>query len=211
MSQIDELYFVRGIRVPYNEAAATDPLYVQLTNAIIRYENEILKKLLGYTLWKEYTDAVAASELDVDPVALATKWDELKNGAEFSFEYGGQTITDKWNGFTNSDKISLIAYYVYYQHRINTETSYTGSGEKRSKGENSTNADAKPKLVKAWNEMVNLYGKTPYSLISKDNFMDVNNYTHENAAPSAYNFLLANVSDYEGWIFTPLKFKHSMW
>lgn len=210
MSQIDASYFIGKIRVPYNEAASTDPLYVQLTNAISRYEDEILKKLLGYTLWKEYTDAIAASELEVDPVTLADKWSALRDGAEFSFEWNGHTITDKWNGFLNSEKISLIANYVYYQHRSNTETSYTGSGEKLSKGENSANANAEPKLVKAWNEMVNLYGKTPRQLINKKYFMDADNYEHHNAYPSAYNFLLANVSDYEGWIFTPLKFKQSV-
>jgi len=210
MSQIDYTYFIREINIQLNSFSATDPVYAALVNAISRYEDEVLKKALGYALWKEYTDAYAAS-IATPPTALAQKWSDLKNGAEFSFDYYGHTITEKWVGFTNSDKISLIANYVYYQHRMNIETSNTGIGERKAKGENSVAADAKPKLVKAWNGMVKLYGETPREYIYKDYFLDNANYEHFDTEPSLYNFLLANLSDYSNWVFTPLKLKHSMW
>jgi hypothetical protein len=200
MSLIDTTYFVRDINVPIS---ATPALTTIFTNAILRYENEILKKLLGYTLWKEFTDAVDASEVEgADP--LAQKWVDLKDGVDFSFDLDGHTINTHWDGLVNSDKISLIAYYVYYKHRINHESEYTGTGETVLKSENSKVVSPLNKLVRVHSEMLNLYGKIPIKAMMNYSFLDNANYVHYNSEPSAYNFILANKEDYPDWVFIPI-------
>lgn len=204
MSFIDSTYFVRDINVPFNNASASDAAYSKLLDSISRYENEVLKSLLGYTLWKELLD-----DLNESGVPQTQKWIDFVNGAEFSFELDGQTVSTKWNGIVNSDKVSLLSYYVYFKHRFYGQTSYSGIGETKAKGENSTVADGSYKITGAWNNMINLYGQVPYEYTDKIFFQDSDNYVHYNDDPSAYNFLLANISDYSGWAFTPLKKKHN--
>lgn len=194
MSLIDTTYFVRDISVP---VSSTPALNVSFTNSILRYENEILKKLLGYELWKEFTDALQEDPID-------QKWADLKNGADFSFELNGQTVNTHWNGLVNTDKISLIAYYVYYNHRINHESGYTGIGEVVSKAENSTRVSPLYKLVNVHSQMLDLYGKIPIMARKNYSFLGSSNYSFFDNKPSAYNFILANVADYPSWIFTPI-------
>lgn len=213
MSFTDYTYYVRDINVPINAASSSDVNYGKLNDSINRYENDILKLLLGYTLWKEFTDAYAASILDSgdeDYAELPEKWSDFINGKEFSFEVGGKTVSTKWNGLVNSDKVSLLAYYVYYNHRFYSQTSYSGIGETKAKGENSSVADGSYKLTLTWNKMVNIYGEIPFTMLTfKNFFLDVNNYVHYNSEASAYNFLLANKETYSGWVFTPLRKKHN--
>ena len=198
MSLIDTTYFVRDINVPLSSNTALNTLF---TNAILRYENEILKKLLGYNLWKEFTDAISAAT-ELSP--LAEKWVYLRDGADFSFDLNGQTINTHWNGLINSDKISLIAYYVYYQHRINHETEYMGIGEISSTSENAKRVSPLIKLVRVHNQMLDLYGKVPILVRKNYSFQDNTLYQHYDSNPSAYNFLLANKETYSNWVFTPI-------
>lgn len=195
MSLIDTTYFVRDINVPLSSNNALNETF---TNAIARYEDEILKALLGYTLWKQFKDGL-------EETSPAQKWLDLRDGAEFSYTLFGHTISTKWNGLVNDDKISLIAYYVYYKHRANTETFYTGLGEKKAKGENSIAVSPVHKLVWAYNSMIDLYGALPGRVRQISTFLNADNYVHYNDAPSAYNFLLANKANYTGWVFKPLK------
>jgi len=207
MSLIDYTYFVRDINVPVLATDSSDNNYTKLNDSISRYENDVLKSLLGYALWKEFTDAVTAA---TEESPLAQKWVDLRDGKELSFEVFGQSVSTKWNGLKNTDKVSLLAYYVYYQHRLYGQTSYTGLGETKAKGENSVVADGSFKIVSAWNHLVNLYGEIPFPIVKyKSQFNDIDNYIHYNDAPSAYNFLLANKATYTNWIFTPLSKKHN--
>lgn len=201
MSLIDTTYFVNDLNVPLSSNTTLNAVFTQ---AIARYEDEILKDLLGYALWREFTDAVASES------PLAQKWVDLKDGAEFSFEFGGNTINTKWNGLVNSDKKSLIAYYIYYQHRVNTDSDYTSLGQSRSKSENSVMVNPLPKMVQVYNSMVSLYGAIPASSRKYKSFLNNANYIHYNADPSAYNFLLANRATYSNWVFKP-KGKVNVW
>jgi hypothetical protein len=198
MSLIDTTYFINDIGVPLS---SNTTLNSNFTNAITRYENEILKKLLGYTLWKEFTDAVEAA---TEESPLAQKWIDLRDGAEFSFEWEGYTVSEKWNGLVNSDLRSLIAYYVYYMYRRDNESQFTGIGESLSISENSKWVSPLNKLVHVYNSMVDLYGKTPNYARAYKCFLNVDDYVHYNTNPSAYNFLLANKDDYTSWVFTPI-------
>ena len=196
---IDDTYFVRDINVP---VGSTEELKAPLNAAIGRYEPEYLKKLLGYTLWK-------AVQAEID-AATYTNYGDLVNGAEFSFEYCGQTITTKWEGLVNAEKISPIANYTYYKNRENVESFNSGLGERRGKGENSVAHSARVKMTTAWRELVKMHGEQDrYYKKYRDFFLDNTNYEHFNAEPSAFNFLLANLTDYPEWVFTPLWFNNA--
>ena len=191
-------YFYSNIMIPYTGNSNLD---APLDEAILRYEQEILKSLLGYTLWKEYTTGIAEVTPD-------QKWKDLRDGAEFSFELNGYTIETKWEGFENARKISLVAYYIYYQYRKYGETQFTGTGEKSQVSENSTDADFQNKMIWIQNEMVRLYGVTPNYLIRRgigQYFRNLDNYVHYNDEPSAFNFLLANKDTYTSWVFSPIR------
>ena len=215
MSFIDTSYFINDISVPVNQYQEA-----YLIQYITRWENEILKRLLGYTLWK-------ALIADLDGGNPQTpRFTYLVNGTEFSFEYDGHTINTKWEGLRNTQLVSLIAYWVYFNLRNEKESFYTGIGQRRGKGENSVMADPVPKLVSAWNKMIDLYGYTPkyyypYNnstifntrlasknfkvYLDKEYFLDQSNYEHYTTDPSAYNFLLANINDYPEWVFDPIR------
>lgn len=182
---INETYFVMDISLP-DKKSDWDVI-------IARYEKEILIKLLGYPLYSEFISGLA----EETPLQ---KWLDLRNGADFSFEYKGKTISTHWNGLINDEKISLLAYYVYYKYRYNTIINTTSIGDVVGKSENSEKVSDVPKLVYAWNEMVSLYGHT------LDSFSN-DNKTYYNSDPSAYNFLLAK--EYENWEFTRLDYQNS--
>lgn len=191
---IDTTYFVGDINVPLNSKAE---LNSGINDSISKFEKEVLKSLLGHSLYVEFMTAYDASQQLLDPVTLPAKWDELLNGADFSFDLGGETINEHWVGLKNVEKQSLIAYYVYFMHRRNNESQFTAQGETRSTSENSVMVSPRAKLVNAWNKFIELYGDIEYV------GNGLSTYQHENAEPSAYNFLLANKANYSGWRFKP--------
>lgn len=191
---IGNTYFVRDINVP---VGSTVELAAPLTAAIVRYEPEYLKKLLGYTLWK-------AVQVEIDSGTYTT-YGGLIEGAEFSFNFYGQTITTKWKGLVNTEKISPIAHYIYYKNRENVETFNSGLGQRKGKGENSVAATAVTPMVTSWRNLVMMHGEqNRYYKKYRNFFLDNTNYYHFNEEPSVFNFLLANLTDYPDWVFTPL-------
>lgn len=192
---IDYTYFINEVSIPIQ---SRDELNGAITSSISLYEDEILKLLLGYKTWKEMKAAYDASVATTDPVPLITKWENLINGAEFSFEFNGVTIDTKWEGFKNTSKKSLIANYVYFFHRRNNVSQNSGVGETLSVVENSKIINPMAKLHNAWNKMIDMYGE---AII---NGTDNTSYDYYNENPSAYNFLLTNISDYPDWKFIPL-------
>lgn len=102
-------------------------------------------------------------------------------------------------GLKNSLKISLIANYVYYNYRANTDTKFSGIGETKNKAENPSVVSPRRKMVDAWNKMVEMYGELDYLPTSNLSYIHFNDY------PSAYNFLLSNLADYPDWKFTQIE------
>jgi len=164
MSLIDSTYFVKDINIP-------DSDYSDIDSYIERYEKEILIKLLGYELWK----LVNA----YDPTTSEQRIKDLVEGKEWT--YSGNLI--KWNGFKNDDKISLIAYYVYYWYVRNKNVNFQTTGTQKAKNENSAAASPVQLLSQAWDRLGNLY---------------------QYDAESAYFFLNEHSSDYPEWDFTLL-------
>lgn len=165
MSLIDKTYFVNEINLP-------DSQFSSLTDYITRYEPEILKRLLGYELWK------LVSEYGTSPTQPIKN---LVEGKEYTVS--GQLL--KWNGFKNADKVSLIAYYVYYWYVRNKNASFQTTGMRKQADENSVPASPILTLTGAWSILETLYG-----------------YNGQNFhIPSAYNFLSEFRSDYPTWQF----------
>jgi hypothetical protein len=193
MAFIDSSYFVGEINIlnAWNEAT--------LSQAIDQYEKEILIQLLGYKLYAlliaDCTGGIPATQ----------KYLDLVNGKEFILDHYGEEITLKWEGLKNSTKQSLIAYYVFYKSLERDVTRLYGTGVSiSSSGNGWERVSPVNKLCNAWERMRELYGKI------QPEFKKY--YPHQlkgtslhvfNADPSAYNFLLTNVTDYPDWIFTP--------
>lgn len=153
---IDTTYFINEISLPVDEISS------ELTSFITKYEKEILIKILGYDLYKAFTTALTG----FDP---AEKWGLLRDGCDY--EISG--ITYNWPGLINTEKESLIAYYVFYQFSCNSSTFNSSIGGQIIKSENSVLTDNRRKQVFAYNKMVDM--------ISQMN--DFINYTNsENSA-----------------------------
>ena len=169
MSLIDSTYFVFDINIPASD-------YSDLAAYITRYEKEIIEKLFGYELGA----LVIAYNVSTSPQRIK----DIVEGKEYTV--GDETI--KWNGLANTDKISLLAYYVYYKYAKNKASQLTNLGQVRPVVENSAIADPSQVLSSAWHNLRRLYG-----------------YSGQNSLiPSAYNFLTEHESDYSEWVFTRL-------
>ncbi len=167
---IDKTYFVHEINIP-------DSAYSDLDAYITHYQKELLLKLLGYDLWK------LVDEYDsTNPSASTQPVIDLVEGKEY--QVSGYTV--KWNGLKNADKISIIAYYVYYWYVRNKSVMVTPTGTKQAKGENSVPGTAILTVSQAWSRLVRLYGYPRQDLYE----------------PSVYNFLILHYADYPQWWFT---------
>ena len=110
MNLIDHTAFVGELNIPIS-GIGTEQL---ITDYVTKYQDEILRKLLGYKLAKAFIDGLGEA---VPP----QKWVDLRDGKEFSFTFDGQTITESFAGVKE-----IIAYYVYLQFRSNNDSFFSG-------------------------------------------------------------------------------------
>ena len=167
MSLIDKTYFVKDINIPHSD-------YSDLDNYITRYEKEILIKLLGY----ELATLVLAYNSATSPQRIK----DIVEGKEYTV--GSYTV--KWNGLKNTEKVSLIAYYVFYWWARNNATFTATTGEMKSVSENAEAAKLTQRMSNAWSRLEELAQSTEYPY------------------QSLYYFLIENESDYPEWEFTVL-------
>ena len=195
MSQISKDYFIRDItisRINSESGSST------IDSSIDKYEKEVLLKVLGYDLYQLFID---------NPTDA--RFVDLSVGKEFEFDFCGKTVKRKYVGFKNSEKESLIAYYVYFKHQSINQTFTSTVGEVRSSTENASPASANQKLTRAWNNFVELSGdlnNTYYNNYNNHyyfNSLEISTYQHVNSAPSLFNFILANKDVYPEWEFMP--------
>ena len=99
MSIIDESYFVNDIAIANT---SNETIEAGLNASIEKREKEALLSVLGYEL---YTLFIANPSVQI--------YKDILDGKEFSFEFCGKTITRKWIGLANVEKISLLAFYTY--------------------------------------------------------------------------------------------------
>lgn len=191
MALIDSTYFKGDILLTNKTDLATD-----ISEAIARYEKEILISLLGYKLYK-----LMIANPTVEP------YKSLIEGAEFELTFDGITQLQKWNGLKNADKESLISYYVYYKYQERNFIKPSGIGTVKPKAENSELATPVWKMVNAWNNMINLYGLIPNSwfITSCVSIIQPDGSAIYDNMPSAFNYMNANIDLFPDWIFTPLR------
>ena len=207
MSIIDESYFTNDIAIAGTNNA---PIVAGLNSSITKREKEALISVLGYDLYKLFI---------ANPTVQIYK--DILDGKEFSFEFCGSTITEKWVGLANSEKISLLAYYTYVYYEKDRNEFNSSVGFVKPKVESAVQENPRLKFVNAWNQYILQRGdfdniiecsNKPYlrgsryrqGILSFNKF-DLTTYEHVNDDPSLFNFLLANVDDYPAWKFTPVK------
>ena len=195
MSIIDSTYFQGEILLTNKTDLSTD-----IAQAINQYEKEILISLMGYETYKLMTAGAA-----VEP------YKSLIEGAEFELTFDGITQTLKWEGLKNSIKESLIAYYIYYKYQERNFIKPGAIATVKPKAENSEVVSPYPKMVNAWNRMIELYGYTPNAWFKRSGsqLMQPDGEMIFNFAPSAYNYMSANIDYFPKWIFTPLRMINS--
>ena len=191
MSIIDSSYFTGEILITNK----SDNL-VGLAQAITQYEKEILISLLGYELYN-----IVVNNQESEP------YKSLIEGAEFELTFDGITQTLKWEGLKNSIKESLIAYYTYYKYQERNYIKPSGVGAIMPDAENSERVSPYPKMVNAWNRMIELYGYFPnyWFITHSSKIIQPDGSLIYDSKPSAYNYLSANINDFPKWIFAPLR------
>lgn len=166
MALIDTTYFNTDMAIALPEMSS------KITAYINKYEPEILEKILGYDLKKAFTDALAGTP--------DQKWEDLRDGIEY--QYDG--IYYNWPGFINSEKISLIANYVFYKFTCSGFYSITSSGIWLNNSENSKHMDLRNYQVSIYNDMVDMIAKLNHFILVKNEEDDT---TYPNYYPETIN------------------------
>ena len=133
---IDESYFDNP------EIAIPSGSYDTRAEFIDRYEPKILEQLFGYELAKEIAAYTVASDQRIK---------DIVEGKEFT--YGG--ILLNWVGLQNNNKVSIIAYYVYYWWQRQNISKTNTNTEIKVVSENSVPVTPVQKLSSAWTEYEN--------------------------------------------------------
>lgn len=173
MSLIDSTYFVRDINLPAGS-------YNDITASITRYERDILIQILGYDLYK----LVAAYNVNTSPQRIK----DIVEGKEYL--EGDYYV--KWNGLVNSEKVSLLAYYVYIQYVKDHAVDFQNVGAIAANLENGVNVGPGLLIQRASVKLRELVGYSGNDIY----------------APSLYNFLIAYESTYPEWLFSEVKFEN---
>jgi hypothetical protein len=143
---IDRTYFVGEINIPNTTTAAIGGL---LDVFIEKYEKKFLTEVLGYELYKAFTDGLAE-------VTVEDKWIDLRDGIEYT-DSSGKTrfypgLISAISGPVTVET-SPIANYVYYWFARNAHSQTATMGEVKSKNENADVHSPALKMTRAWNEM----------------------------------------------------------
>lgn len=182
---IDIGYFKGGLTIPNIEKDASG----FENDYINKYEKEILVRLLGNTLYSNFMAGLAAPTIE-------QKWLDLRDGKDYTITINEVDYTIRWNGLINSEKESLIAYYVYFHWLQRNYHQLSGLGVIDTTTENATKVDPNEKLVWANNECAKLAGEYYHITLGY--------FEYTSFEPSLFNFIINNQTDYVGWVYTPL-------
>lgn len=135
---IDSSFFVNEINIPNT---GKQEISESITMFVNKYEPELLKCLLGYSLWSSYNSD-----------STTERFANLINGVEYTCI----NVTKYWQGLVydngGTTKFSLIAQYIYWQIMSDKTIWTSGVGTKISKGDNVIDVSPALKMNKAWNE-----------------------------------------------------------
>jgi hypothetical protein len=141
MPLIDASYFVGELNIP--DTSNQDTLE-RLNFFIAKYEEELLRCVLGHGLYAAYKAGIQPADAD-------QKWKDIRDGKDYTGQDGRAFY---WMGLTkDSTKQSLIACYVYYWW-MRDKASHTASiGETRANADGGERVSPGIKMARAWNEM----------------------------------------------------------
>ncbi len=139
---IDKDYFVGEINIPDTDK---ENVVERLNFFITKYEEEVLRNVLGNALYLAFKAGIEATEPE-------QKWKDLRDGKDYT---DNSDNAQCWIGLCNSTKKqSLIANYVYYQWLRDKVSTTTAVGEVQQKSESGEKVSPAVKMCRAWNEMV---------------------------------------------------------
>ena len=158
-------YYKGDIHIPnvVNASPAVNDLSndSELNRFISQYEREVLIKLLGYNLYKEFSeqfDVDGDGQWTIKP-ASDQKWKDLLNGKEYTID----SVTYNFRGLIFSEglgnsliNISLLSYYVFYNFLSNDVDTYSSVGVQSELAKNADRVSAIPRAVKAWDKFYQL-------------------------------------------------------
>ncbi len=124
---------------------------IQLQAEIDERENELLLSFLGYEQTEELLDQFEQVSPSIEwtwKESALQKWKDLVDGLE---EWKGLRYT------IGTQKISLIAYYMFFYYLKSDYSTYSTTGIQIAKSENSISQLPNEKQVSAWNKFVNMY------------------------------------------------------
>ena len=153
---IDTSFFFGQLNIAQKSDSSVSTSLQALINEL---EPALLADLLGYDLYKQYLAGIALGS----PTA---KWTELRDGKEYTNRQG---VLSKWKGLKYTDGSttrSLIANYVYWHWLQNEASETTGTGEKMPANQNAVNTSPANKMIRAWNEMVDMINELVEFLMS---------------------------------------------
>lgn len=187
-------YFKGEINIPNlsKDTSAFESTYID------RYQKEIQQQILGVTLYDLYIAGINATE------PIDERWSNLLNGKSYTVTDGSQTIGVKWNGFINSEEVSLLSYYIFAKYTEQSNTQLTGLGNSTANKENATSESPRVKLVNAYNKCAELVGNYPIKSDIQYNILypkDINESYLDITKPSLLNFLYYHKDEYPEWIF----------
>lgn len=130
---INTSFFVRDITLPNTNK---EKIGERFNSFIVKYEQECLKSILGYEMYKLFLNE--SSDRMVD----------LMFGAEY---YDSYNQLQKWDGLVHDTDISLIANYIYYFIQNSLATQTTGISEAAMKTPTAVSMSNMNKMIDAWN------------------------------------------------------------
>lgn len=193
--------FKIDIALPLNVPQVIDSLN---NDYIPKYQEEILTKLLGYTLYLSFESGLAV-------VSPTRKWLDLRDGCTYQdYDDAGKLQYVKFLGCKE-----IIKYYVYFKFLNDIQNKVGQAGALKQTLENAEVVPAIYKLYDSWNKMIDLYGYSlyPYKKIFSSNdyltsYVNVDVEYNSKLNRSAYNFIsrmnVLDVTTYENWNFTEL-------
>ena len=128
---INNTYFTNELKLPVDN--------INVQSFINKHEPIILRKILGYALYKEFSAALASSP--------AQKWLDLRDGVEYTDSLG---YLQKYDGI-----YLIIADYVFNKIIASLQSEATDSGVKLPLVDNAENYSPRDKMIFANNDMVN--------------------------------------------------------
>jgi hypothetical protein len=147
---IDKTYFNGIINVPNVNEPTSDEADLLNTN-IDKYARLFLQEVLGFEKFEELDSYIIEGQLD--PTA-PQMWLDLVNGATYTKD--GKNY--KWKGLKydlGTSKISILAYFVYFNQYQNSFNSQIGQVYVEPK--NGINANPTEHLTQIFNEFVEMY------------------------------------------------------